>query len=164
MRKEAMGGYSTLEDRVEIATLAEAGKSDQEIAKQTGWSERMVRKWRLRAQREGRCGLEMEFGRPKRGALSSYRVEIRDQLLKWRRAHPGWGPKTLHAELKRAFNGTGEELPSPASIGMHLAHCLVQVDNHCITSSTISIVFIKPQPQRKIAAYQGLIRMHRVKH
>jgi len=47
---------------------------------------------------------------------------------------------------------------------MHLAHCLVQVDNHCITSSTISIVFIKPQPQRKIAAYQGLIRMHRVKH
>src|SRR5574341_408194 len=120
MRKEAMGGYSTLEDRVEIATLAEAGKSDQEIAKQTGWSERMGRKWRLRAQREGRCGLEMEFGRPKRGALSCYRVEIRDQLLKWRRAHPGWGPKTLHAELKRAFNGTGEELPSPASIGRFL--------------------------------------------
>ena len=38
---------------------------------------------------------------------------------------------------------------------MHLAHCLVQVNNHCISSSTISIVFIKPQPQREDCSLPG---------
>lgn len=115
-----MSRYSTLEERATIVALAEAGKTDKQISMATGWCERMIRRWRLRAKRDGRSGLQMELGRPKRGGLSSYATDIRNQLVVWRRGHPGWGPNTLWAELKRDPAWAGHKLPSPASIGRFL--------------------------------------------
>jgi len=111
---------TTLEERIQIVALAEAGLTDPQIAKQIGWSIHTVRKWRRRGQREGRSGLATKMGRPRRGALSSYPAEIRDRLVSMRKAHPGWGPKTLHAELKRDPACAGQDIPSISSIGRFL--------------------------------------------
>jgi transposase len=115
-----MSENTTLEDRLQIVALSEAGLTDRQIAEQTGWPIVTVRKWRRRAKRSGRAGLASRMGRPKQGALSTYSIELRDTLLRWRKAHPGWGPKTLLAELQKhpAFAGTG--LPSASSIARFL--------------------------------------------
>jgi transposase len=115
-----MSRHTTLEDRLQMVALARGGMSDPQVAKQTGWSESTVRKWRRRGQRRGRAGLASQLGRPRRGALSDYPAEIRDTLERWRKAHPGWGPKTLRAELLKAPAFAGQKLPGPASIGRFL--------------------------------------------
>jgi transposase-like protein len=48
-----MSRHTTLEDRLQIVGLAEAGLTDTQIAQQTGWSKHTVRKWRRRSQRSG---------------------------------------------------------------------------------------------------------------
>jgi hypothetical protein len=60
------------------------------------------------------------MGRPHRGALSGYPAETRNTLVRWRKAHPGWGPNTLCAELLNDPAFTGQRIPSPASIGRFL--------------------------------------------
>jgi transposase len=76
LRKKAMSKRTTLEDRVQIATLAEAGLSDPQIAGRTGWSVHTVRKVRRRGQQEGRAGLASRMGRPARGSLGTYSQTI----------------------------------------------------------------------------------------
>jgi transposase len=112
-----MSRRTSLEERVEIVKMVEAGKTDKEIAAATGWCERTVFKWRRREQILGRSGLGSDYGRPQRGAMSSHASQVRQQVLAWRQAHPGWGAGTLHAELKRSLEFAGRKLPSRAAIG-----------------------------------------------
>ena len=113
--ERAMSKSTSLEERLQIVTLSEDGIGDQAIAEKTGLSLSVVRKWRRRYQQGGREGLASHMGRPKRGTLSSYPKKVREQITQIREQHPGWGPKTIHAELQRA--GEKEHIPSPASIG-----------------------------------------------
>jgi len=112
---------TTLHDRVMIYELAEAGCTDREIAERVGWSVPTVRKWRRRGQQAGRAGLMGRRGRPSLGALSSYSEALRKQLRVWREAHPGWGAKTLWAELARHPEFGQHRLPSRRSIARWLA-------------------------------------------
>jgi transposase len=107
-----------LEERLQIVTLSEGGLSDQAIAEKMGWSLSVVRKWRRRQQKEGRPGLASNMGRPQKGALSSYPEKDREQIAQMRQQHPGWGPKTIYAELCR--DGVEKRIPAPASIGRYL--------------------------------------------
>jgi transposase len=116
-----MGSTTTLQERVTINELAQAGWSDRQISQQLGWSPETVRKWRRKGQRQGRAGLGPQMGRPKRGALSSYEAEVRQTLLHWRATHPGWGPVTLHSELKGESSFAGRKIPSVSSIGRLLS-------------------------------------------
>jgi transposase len=111
---------TSLEDRMRIATMAETGMSDPQIAAQTGWSVHTVRKHRRRAARAGRAGLVSPVGRPVRGPLSTVSTEMRETIRVWRTAHPGWGPDTLRAELARAPRFAGQKIPSRASIARYL--------------------------------------------
>ncbi len=97
-----------LEQRVVIWELAQAGQRDGQIARQLGLSQGVVRKWRRRAQHQGRAGLSAHLGRPARGALSQMR-----------RDHPGWGPLTLRSELARRPQPP-TRLPSRARIAAFL--------------------------------------------
>jgi transposase len=112
---------TTLHDRVMIYELAQAGYKDQEIAERVGWSVPTVRKWRRRGQQAGRAGLSPPRGRPATGALGTYPVALREQLRVWREAHPGWGAKTLRAELARHPVFGQQPLPSQRSIARWLA-------------------------------------------
>ena len=91
----------SLAQKVEIGERAEAGQSDRQIAQALGVSKGVVRKWRRRYQRQGRNGLCVRRGRPAQGSLSSYPVALREQVLKWRQAHPKWGPISLLARLRQ---------------------------------------------------------------
>jgi len=62
-----MNRQTSLEERVEIMNLAQAGWSDKQIAQHTGWRLSTVRKWRRRARDGGRAGLLTRLGRPRRG-------------------------------------------------------------------------------------------------
>ena len=94
-----MTRVSSLEERVMICELGHAGYTHAQIAEQTSWSVPTVRKWRARERRLGRKGLTVRRGRHREGALSSFPTLIHETVLAWRRAHPGWGAKTLRAEL-----------------------------------------------------------------
>jgi transposase len=113
-----MSRPTSLEERLQIVTLSEGGLSDQAIAEKLGWSLSVVRKWRRRHRKEGRPGLSSIMGRPRKGAMSSYPEKAREQIAQMRQQHPGWGPKTIHAELCR--EGVEKRIPAPASIGRYL--------------------------------------------
>lgn len=107
---------TSLQERVMIQELAEAGFTDRRIAQQMGRSIHTVRKWRRKGQHQGRAGLISRMGRPARGALSSFSAKTADTLRRWREAHPGWGALTLQAELRRHPAFQGKPIPSEAVI------------------------------------------------
>jgi transposase len=111
-----MSTRTSFEERVKIVTLAEAGFTDQQIGQRMGWSPHTVRKWCRRGAQGGRASLASKMGRPATGALSTFPAEIQDRVRQMRLQHPGWGPKTLVAELKRDLGLAGQRLPSRASI------------------------------------------------
>jgi hypothetical protein len=111
---------TTLQDRATIDQLAQLGYTDSQIAVEVGWNVRTVRKWRRRAQREGRKGMASKMGRPATGALSSYPSRLRETLRAWGIDHPGWGPKTLRAELEGDESFKGQRLPSLSGIANFL--------------------------------------------
>lgn len=112
-----MSRITSLEERQQIVILSEGGLTDQAIAKKIGWSKSVIRKWRVRQRKDGRAGLASHMGRPKQGALSSYPEKVREQIAQMRQRHPGWGPKTIYAEMRRVE--TEERIPAPASIGRY---------------------------------------------
>jgi len=115
-----MARMTTLQDRATIDQLAQVGYTDSQIAVEVGWKVRTVRKWRRRAQREGRKGMASKMGRPATGALSSYPSRFRETLRAWRIDHPGWGPKTLRTELEGDESFKGQRLPSLSDIANFL--------------------------------------------
>lgn len=116
-----MGRQTTVEERTMIVALATAGHTDRQIATALGWRRATVRKWRRRGQQQGRPGLAPLQGRPATGTLSTFPPLLRETLRAWRQAHPGWGAKTLRAELARAPEFAGWPLPSRTAIACFLA-------------------------------------------
>ena len=115
-----MAKVTTLQDRASIDQLAQLGYTDRQIATEVGWKAPTVRKWRHRVQQQGRKGLASKMGRPATGALSTYPLLVRDTLRAWRVAHPGWGSKTLWAELEADERLREKGLPSWSSIARFL--------------------------------------------
>jgi transposase InsO family protein len=109
-----------LQERVLIQELSQSGMSDLQIARQMGLSVHTVRKWRRKGQAQGMQGLVSQMGRPAQGFLSSFDPQIGATLRAWREAHPGWGAKTLEAELLRSEPLAGRRLPSRRSIACWL--------------------------------------------
>ena len=97
---------TAFEQRLAIWELAQAGQTDRQIAQQLQLTPSVVRKWRRRAQHQGRAGLSTRLGRPARGALSHSPPAVAARVKALRQAYPGWGPLTLQAELG--------ELPRPS--------------------------------------------------
>lgn len=109
---------TSLEERVLICTLADAGYSDREIARQLGWKVGVVRKWRRRG-RKGLSNLSTTLGRPTTGTLSTFAPAILTAVRALREAHPGWGALTLRVELEEPSPAVA--LPSRSTIARYLA-------------------------------------------
>lgn len=103
---------TTLQQRLEIWERAQCGESDPHIAATMQLSVMTVRKWRRRAQREGRGGLASHIGRPKSGVLGTATPELRQVVRELRVAHPGWGPITLRLELAGDGRCAEQRIPS----------------------------------------------------
>ena len=95
-----MSRRTDLQQRLEIQRRVQQGETDPVIARALDLSPMTVRKWRRRAQAQGRRGLASVMGRPATGALS-HTPAVRDAVRCLRQAHPGWGPQTLLCELQR---------------------------------------------------------------
>lgn len=109
---------TSLEERVLICALADAGHSDREIAHQLGWKIGVVRKWRRRGQ-TGLASLSSTIGRPSTGTLSTFAPSIMAAVRALREAHPGWGALTLRVELDEQSPAVA--LPSRSTIARYLA-------------------------------------------
>src|SRR3989442_1120158 len=94
------GQTTTFAEQVMLMERAAAGETDPLIAASLGCSVWTVRKWRRRAQHQGRSGLSSLRGRPAKQPLSTIPPALRTAILAMRRAHPGWGPDTIMAELR----------------------------------------------------------------
>jgi transposase InsO family protein len=114
------GQRTSFQERLEITERAEAGQSDPDIAAAIGCSVWTVRKWRRIGQRHGRSGLTSQMGRPPTGPLSTFSSALRDAILQLRRAHPGWGPDTVLAELHVDERWQETPLPSRSRIAAFL--------------------------------------------
>jgi transposase len=143
-----MSKQTELADRIQIIELAQVGQSDPQIAEVVGYSRWTVRKWRRRHRDQGRAGLQTKMGRPKRGALSTYPVEMRETILAWRRHHPGWGAKTLRTELEEDERFKEKQLPSLRSINRFLS------ENDLIGLRERHSVLPQPERQRPQAAHE----------
>jgi hypothetical protein len=114
------GQQTSLQERLTIQTLSQAGQTDAQIAASLGCSPSTVRKWRRIAQRAERSSLVSSFGRPAQGALSSFSHPLRDAIRALRSAHPGWGADTIRAELAHDPLWADTHLPSRARIAAFL--------------------------------------------
>ena len=107
---------TTIAERVTIVERASAGETDAMIAASLGCSIWTVRKWRRRGQHHGRAGLIPHRGRPTTQPLSTVPQPLREAILTLRRAHPGWGPTTILAELRASPAWQNQPLPSRSRI------------------------------------------------
>jgi Homeodomain-like domain len=113
---------TTIAERVTILERATAGETDATIAAALGCSIWTVRKWRRRGQHQGRAGLTPRCGRPAKAPLSTIPPTLRDAILTIRRAHPGWGPTTVLAELRADPAWHDHPLPSRSRIAALFKH------------------------------------------
>ena len=111
---------TTLQQRLEISERAACGETDPQIATAMQLSPATVRKWRRRAQRQGRSGLGSHMGRPKTGALGQAPPAVCEATRALRLAHPGWGPQTLRLELAHDRRFASLHLPSRACLAAFL--------------------------------------------
>ena len=111
---------TTLQQRLEIWERAQRGETDPQIAAAMQLKPETVRKWRRRAQHEGRSGLASRRGRSPRGLLSQASAELRQTVREWREAHPGWGPETLRLECQADPRFQGQPIPSRSRLAAFL--------------------------------------------
>ena len=97
---------TTVVERLAIWERAIAGETDSMIAASLGCSIWTIRKWRR--------------GRPATEPLSTVPQSRREAILTLRRAHPGWGPTTILAELRA--DSAWQDQPLPVAHG--LPRCL----------------------------------------
>ena len=109
-----------LQQRLAIWERAQHGETDPQIAVALQLNVTTVRKWRRRAQREGRNGLASRLGHPKTGPLGQSPPELRAAVRAMRRAHPGWGPDTLRVELSADSRFQELALPSRPRVAAFL--------------------------------------------
>lgn len=69
---------------------------------------------------KGKASLDAQMGRPQRGILSTFPLEVQEELERMRKTHPGWGPLTLVEELARDLRFAGLPLPSRARVAAFL--------------------------------------------
>ena len=112
----------SVEMRLQIAAGSEMGKGNAEIAREVGCSVGAVRKWRRRMKRDGQrvALMSARGGRTKRGVLSTFETGLVDRLKYMREGHPGWGSKTLLAELRRDASLASMDLPARSSVARWL--------------------------------------------
>jgi len=113
---------TTLQQRLAIWERAEQGESAAALAAAMQLSPMTVRKWRRRAEQQGRAGLGSQIGRPPSGPLGQAPPELCAAVCQLRREHAGWGPLTLRAALAHDRRFQGQPLPSRSRLAALLKH------------------------------------------
>ena len=115
-------------EKVYLAERRAAGATYPDIARDLGCAVVTVRK-HARRQRD-HCAPRAR-GRPARGILSTYPVELVERAVAVKRAHPHWGPANVTVELHRQPSLSATALPSRARLSaLFKARCPEAVQPH----------------------------------
>jgi transposase InsO family protein len=107
-----------------VREVLDTAASITEVARQYGVDRRTLHRWISRYANGGLEALATQSSRPD-SSPTQMAPHIEARLVAMRRAHPGWGPRTLRTKLRNEF---GERGPSRAAIYRALVrHQLVTV-------------------------------------
>jgi len=107
---------TTIQQRQEMAQLADQGESYLQAAKRTGVSFWTARKWIRQAQRGGVVALVSIQGRPATGALSAFDSLVRYVALRLKREHKTWGAAYVVKKMGERPSLRGKTLPDPTTV------------------------------------------------
>src|SRR3989337_4092355 len=102
---------SVVEQRYLAVREVLAGAKVTDVATRYGVDRRTVHRWLVRYAAEGLGALADRSSRPDRCPHQTA-PEIEARIVALRRAHPGWGPRTIFAKLRREL----DDPPSRSSI------------------------------------------------
>jgi hypothetical protein len=107
---------TTVQQRQEMARLADQGESCQAVAQQSGVSFWTARKWIRQARRGGLAALVTTFGRPATGPMSAFAPLVRYVALRLKRQHRTWGAAYVVKKMDEHPSLKGKRLPSPTTV------------------------------------------------
>lgn len=107
---------TTVQQRQEMARLAEQDESYQAVADQTGVSFWTARKWIRQARRGGVAALVTTLGRPATGPMSGFNPLVRYVALRLKRQHKTWGAAYVVKKMGEHPGLKGQRLPSPTTV------------------------------------------------
>lgn len=100
-----------------VLEVVDAGASVTDVAKRYGVDRTTVHRWLTRYANEGLGALEGRSSKPDR-CPHQVPAEVEAKIVQMRRAHPGWGPRTILTKLRNEM----QDPPSRSSI----YRCLVR--------------------------------------
>jgi len=99
------------------------GQSVGESAQGVGCSQACVLKWRRIGRKRGLEGMRARrLGRGKKGVLSQFEAEVREQAKELKVKHPGWGADRVLVELGKD-SGVPRRLPSRSRLAAYFKQC-----------------------------------------
>lgn len=107
---------TTVQQRQEMARLAERGQTCQAIADQMGVSFWTAQKWIRRAKRGGLAALVSTLGRPATGAMSEFHPLVRYVALRLKRQHLTWGAAYIVKKMGQRASLKGKPLPDASTV------------------------------------------------
>ena len=107
---------TTVQQRQEMAGLAEQGESYRAVANQTGVSFWTARKWIRRAKQGGLAALVTTFGRPATGPMSEFDPLVRYVALRLKRQHVTWGAAYVVKKMGERPSLRGKKLPEATAV------------------------------------------------
>lgn len=105
-----------VQQRQEMARLAQTGQSYQQVAEQSGVAFWTARKWIRRAKQGGLAALVSRLGRPKTGPMANLDPLVCYVALRLKRHHPRWGAAYVVKKMSEHPGLKRKTLPSPTTV------------------------------------------------
>jgi Homeodomain-like domain len=107
---------TNVQQRQEIARLANEGQSQQAVADQLGVSFWTARKWIRRANQGGLAALVTNLGRPETGPMAGFDPQVRYVALHLKCQHPTWGGVYVVKKMGQRSSLEGKVLPEATTV------------------------------------------------
>jgi hypothetical protein len=107
---------TTVQQRCEMARLADDSHTYQAVAGQSGVSFWTARKWIRRAQKGGLAALVTRLGRPATGPMSSFHPLVCYLALRLKRQHMTWGAAYVVKKMHEHPSLQGKKLPEATTV------------------------------------------------
>jgi hypothetical protein len=107
---------TNVQQRQEMARLAQAGKSYQTVAGQTGVSFWTARKWIRRARQGGLAALVTRLGRPATGPMAGVNPLVHYLALRLKLKHPTWGAAYVVKKMSEHPALKDKKLPGATTV------------------------------------------------
>jgi transposase InsO family protein len=121
----------SIKEKERLYQLRMQGKALSEIAEEMDYSLACVRKWYRRIRDEGIQGMHTRRqGRKPEAPLVSFPEPVRQEALRLKQQHQGWGARRVRVELQQKSDLAGMKLPSASCLAVYFRRvCPEQVQS-----------------------------------